>query len=229
MIRDFNVEWLRKRIYIPITAFTGMGYGAGGYAGSMGAGNDVLVSVNSTGIAALPFAANTDFVYHAFMTPYDVDRTKAIDFRVHWSNGTTATSIQWILTYALMAAPVNCDLVSTGGTATSPGPTNLGAIPTTSGVATALDTVLPASSSTGANRWEITDYGTLKKNTLTGDSYGLVFKLGITTVTATPSVLGLEMRYTPRRMAGPRRNLIGGRRLQNPLGVQWTQSKQEGL
>jgi hypothetical protein len=44
------------------------------------------------------------------------------------------------------------------------------------------------------------------------------------------SIMGLEIRFTPRRTVGPRRNILGGRRLNTtyPLGVQ-LHTSQEGL
>jgi hypothetical protein len=43
--------------------------------------------------------------------------------------------------------------------------------------------------------------------------------------------MGLEIRYTPRLTAGPRRNLLGGKRLTvtSPAGVQWASTTQEAL
>jgi len=169
-------------------------------------------------------------VFHAWMTPYDLDITKDVSFRIHWTNGTTASANVWGLTYALLIAPANSD---SSTSLTSIGSTNLGAIPPAT--YNALDIAIPSATSSGANNWEITDMGHIKApahggaNPLTTRTYGLSLKINLTTLANTPALLGLEIRYSNRKMIGQRRNILGGKRLMEPLGVQWTATRQEGL
>jgi hypothetical protein len=241
MIRDENVEWLRKRIYIPAGTFSGVGIGQATAAytantgvaswGEAAAASVVLKNINSSNIQALAFTTQTtDLVVHAWMTPYDLDINKDVSFRMHWTNGTSASTNQWGLTYALLNAPANSDL-STSLTAI--GSTNLGAIPPAT--YNALDTVIPASASSAANAWEITDMGHIKASAHGGaaplktTTYALSLKINLTTLANTPALLGIEIRYTMRKAIGQRRNIIGGKRLAEALGVQWTNTRQEGL
>jgi len=241
MIRDENVEWLRKRIYIPAGTFSGVGNAQATAAytantgvaswGSAAAASVVLKNINSSAIQALAFTTQTtDLVVHAWMTPYDLDITKDISFRIHWTNGTSASANVWGLTYALLNAPANSDLSTS---LTSIGSTNLGAVPPAT--YNALDVTIPSASSSAANAWEVTDMGHIKAkshggaNPLVNQTYGLSLKINLTTLANTPALLGLEVRYSVRKMIGQRRNIIGGKRLHEPMGVQWTATRQEGL
>jgi hypothetical protein len=202
VIRDKNVEWLEKRVYIPAQAFQTYVTGAG-----ISDGDPVFTELSTFGIAGISIAAAGDAVAHAWMVPYDLDRSKQIRFRVWWTQtSTTATdTVDWIVTYqavveesTVLAAP-----------------------------ATALSTVVPlADASSGtAHQMQATDFGIINKNTLGATVAFLNLKVEADAI-GTFSIdevkfMGLEVRYTPRRCAGPEKNLRGGRRLTtaSPLGV----------
>ena len=142
--------------------------------------------------------------------------TKQIRFRVIWTQSATTDTdtIDWIVLYTpiILETTVLID------------------------PATALSTAITlADASSGvAAVLQGTAFGVINRNTLADTTEYLAVSVeadAIGTFTADePFFVGLEMRYTPRRMAGPRRNILGGRRLSvtRPLGVQLA-SAQEGL
>jgi hypothetical protein len=207
MIRDFNIEWLEKKIYIPAQSFQSQVSGA-----FIGDGTSAFAEISSFDVTGALLASTGTGINHIMMVPYDLDRNHAIRFRVWWSNSTTDGDIETpTLVYkALTAGDAMID------------------------AATALDTVIPAYTfNATANAMEVTDFGAIKRGTLADKTEALILKLTLTFNTASNSeisLMGLEMRYTPRKTAGPRRNILGGRRMKDtaPLGV-ILNVKQEGL
>jgi hypothetical protein len=214
MIRDKNVEWLEARLYIPVTHFTTFtdivdATDASENTSIQGAaaGNPELEELSTFGIAVGSIAAAGDTFTHLMMVPYDLDRSKQIRFRVWWTQtSTTATdSVDWILTYQAITEE-----------------STVLAAPTT-----ALNTVIPLGdlSSGTAFHAQATDFGIINKNTLAAATAMLGLQVeadAIGTFSADEvKFLGLEMRYTPRRCAGPEKNLRAGRRLAtaSPLGA----------
>jgi len=223
MIRDFNCEWLEKRIYIPATVFQSqvlvLTEGTPNtFTQFAPAGLPFFQELSTLTLAGVQIAAAANAVSHTMMIPYDLDRTKQVRFRVWFSSTSTdADVITWLLTYAAHSA---------GDALVDP---QAGA----SGVA--LSTAIPAiTRSTTANAIEVTDFGVLNRNTLTDAREWISLCVEADSIGAASaneiSFMGLEMRYTPRRTAGPRRNILGGRRLKTgfPLGVQ-LHTAQEGL
>ncbi len=210
MIRDFNVEWLEARKLILAQQFQTFVTGAG-----IAAGDPVFTEQNATGISAISIAAAGDSV-STLLDIYEVDITKQIRFRVIWTQtSTTATdTVDWIVTYTpiIIDTTVLVDPVTALSTAITTGQASSGTAD-----------VIQASS-----------FGVLNRNTLADTTSFLAVKVeadAIGTFSADEvKFLGLEMRYTPRRTAGPRRNILGGRRLltTRPLGVQLA-TAQEGL
>jgi hypothetical protein len=223
MIRDYNIEWLEKRIFLPVESF--------GYTDIADAtdasentsliaaatGNPELEELSTFGLAVGDVAAAGDMWARFFMTPYDLDITKQIRFRVWWAQtaATATDSVTWIVTYQRVVAEstVLVDPI------------------------TALSTAIPALDlSTGtANQLQATGFGIINRNTLADTNQFLNLKVeadDIGTFSASEvKFVGLEVRYTPRRTAGPRRNVLGGKRLvvTRPLGVQLVSPGQEGL
>lgn len=222
MIRDFNIEWLEKRVFIPAWTFqtfaivgpSGGATDTGGAQGA-GAGNPVMTEIGTTGIVGGEIAAAGDKFATIWM-PGDLDITKQLRARVWWTQtSTTATdTVDWLVTYTPLVAETTV-LVDP---------------------VTALSTAITlADASSGvANTVQATSFGVINRNTVanTTDLISLGVEAdGIGTFSANEVLfLGLELRYTPRKTAGPRRNVLGGRRLNTtyPLGVQLA-STQEGL
>lgn len=210
MIRDFNIEWLEARKLVLAQEFQTYVTGAG-----VAAGDPVFTEIGSTGITAGSVAAAGD-TWSTILPLYDVDITKQIRFRVIWTQTSTTVTdtIDWIVLYTplILETTVLID------------------------PATALSTVITladASSGTAAVL-QGTAFGVINRNTLADTTEYLAVSVeadGIGTFSADePKFVGLEMRYTPRRTAGPRRNILGGRRLDvtRPLGVKLA-TGQEGL
>lgn len=207
MIRDFNIEWLEKRVYISAQAFQTYVTGAG-----ISAGNPVFQEISTFGYSGIQINQAADSISHAFMVPYDLDITKQVRFRVWWSkNSTDADAETATIVYKQLAE---------GGTLIAP--------------ATVLDTAVPSYTfSTTANAIEATGFGVINRNTILNTTAFLLLDVASSMTNASAneiSIMGLEVRYTPRRTAGLRKNLLGGRRLLTayPLGVQ-LHASQEGL
>jgi hypothetical protein len=222
MIRDFNVEWLEKIEFIPYSQFgmviTPASGGATDTGGTVGAdtGAPVTLEVGTSGITGWAIGAAGD-MFATVWPAFQVDISKQIRFRAIYSqSSSTATdSITWIVTYT----PLNLETT---------------AIVTP---VTALSTAIPALdlSSGVANVVQASGFGVLNRNTLADTTSYLALRVeadAIGTYSADEVTLhGLEIRYTPRLTAGPRRNLLGGKRLTvtRPLGVQWASTVQEAL
>ena len=207
MIRDFNIDWLEKRVWIPAQAFQTFVTGAG-----IAAGDPVFQEISSFGITGIQINQANDAISHVWMVPYDFDRSKQMRFRVWASSSSTDADAETItLTYSALTA---------SGTLVAP--------------ITALSTAIPAVTfSATANALTVTDFGILNRNTLATDTAFMNLSVASTMTNASAneiSLLGLEVRYTPRRTAGPRKNILGARRLLTayPLGVQ-LHATQEGL
>lgn len=210
MIRDFNIEWKEAKRLILAQQFQTFVTGAG-----IAAGDPVFTEQNATGISAISIAAADDAVA-TLIDLEEVDITKQMRFRViQTQTSTTATdSADWIVTYTPIVL----------GTTVLIAP------------ATALSTAIPAASlSPGvADVLFATSFGVLNRNTIPQTAEYLAVMVqahAIGTYSADElKFVGLEVRYTPRRTAGPRRNILGGRRLNTsyPGGVQLA-TGQEGL
>ncbi len=210
MIRDFNIEWLEVKKLILAQQFQTYVTGAG-----IAAGDPVFTEQNATGISAISVAAAGDTI-STLLDLSEVDITKQVRFRVIWTQtSTTATdSVDWLVLYTPIVL----------GTTVLVDP------------ATALDTVIPAGnlSSGVADVIQASGFGIINRNTIPNTAEYLAVHVeadAIGTFSADEvKIVGLEMRYTPRRTAGPRRNILGGRRLNiaYPGGVQLA-TAQEGL
>ena len=207
MIRDYNISWLEKRVWIPAQAFQTYVTGAG-----IAAGDPVFQEISTFGITGIQVNQANDAISHVWMVPYDFDRSKQMRFRV-WSttSSTDGDAETFTVTYTILTA---------SGTLVAP--------------ITALDTAIPALTlGATANALNVTDFGIINRNTLLSTTAFLNLNVACTMTNASAneiSILGLEVRYTPRRTDGPRKNILGARRLltTDPLGVR-LHTTQEGL
>ena len=231
MLRDFNLEWAEARRIIwaqdfqtwALTAPSAGATDTGGAVGA-GAGAPVMSEVSTFGFTAVPMT-DADTV----TTPidiYDVDITKQIRFRVLWTQ--TAATATDAATFIVLYTPVQ--LTDNVAAVVDPAGTTL------IDPATALSTAITALdlSSGVAYKPQATSFGVINRNTLADTTSFMLVSVELDAVTTFSAdevlFLGLEMRYTPRRTAGPRRNILGGRRFNvlRPLGVQLA-TGQEGL
>ena len=207
-VRDYNIDWLEKSIYIPAQSFQGQVTGA-----FISAGDPVFQEISTLGMSGVQIHTASDAIQTVVRMPYDIDRKHQIRFRVWWTKSSTDADVE--------TATVLYSAIAAGGALVTP--------------ATALSTAVPAYTfGTTANCAEVTDFGIINRNTLadTSEFLGLLVSSTMTNASADEiSLLGLEMRYSPRRTAGPRRNLLGAKRLRTgyPLGVQLAATTQEGL
>lgn len=188
---DKSFEWRPGRIYIPAWQFAGLDYEVTTATDikSMGTGaaNDTsIIEINTSGVTALNMTANANSIETFLMVPADLDIQKNIFFRVWWTANNTSGSVTWDVLYKPYI----------------PGTTVLG----TAVSATAISTAIGAHTMAGvAFTMMRTPEGILNANTLleTCEAIQLgVVRTAVATIT-TASFIGLEIRYSPRRLRGP--------------------------
>lgn len=192
---DKELLWRPGRLYIPVTSM-GWTYEATGAAGvkSAGAGtpsatNKQFTEIGSTGIVGMFFNAAGDSIMGHTMLPYDLDRKQPMYVRVHWSSESTDTAdtITWLVQY----------------TAIIPNTTAIIDPATVLGTVIAQDTV-PAAT---ANIWCATEWGVIPRNTFTKDVEAITYEVEMDQfaagLTEAKHLLGLELRYTPKRLRYP--------------------------
>lgn len=207
MLRDFNMEWNEAVEYIPARSFQSFVTDAG-----IAAGAPVFQEIGSSGISGIQVNQASDAIATIWHMGNHVDITKQIRFRVLTSKNSTDADVETTaVTYTRLVA----------GTTVLIAPV------------TALTTAVPALTyGVVADVPTFSDFGIIAKNTLADTTFALALHVASTMTNASAdeiSILGLEIRYTPRRMVGVRRNLLGGRRIliTRPLGVLLA-SQQEG-
>jgi hypothetical protein len=211
MIRDMNVTWLEKRVWLPVAGIALSETTAPTVFRTWVSATSATAQVASSRVTNVVLTAQNDGLGWGMMVPYDLDITKQVRFRVHF----TQTADSGTVTFALAYTPIiaGTTVIAVGGTA--------------------LSTPIPAYTTALAtdNVWLVTDFGVINRNTLpdTTDALTLLLTCTDASPNAGLGVLGLEMRYTPRRTQGQERNLLGGKRLvtNRPLGVQLN-TTQEG-
>lgn len=188
---DKAFEWRPGRIYIPAWQFAGLDYEVTTATDikSMGTGaaNDTsIIEINTSGVTALNMTANLNSVETFLMMPGDLDIQKNIYFRVWWTANNTSGTVTWDVLYKSFVADT-----TVLGTAVS---------------ATALTTAIGADTMAGvAFTMMRSPEGILGGGTLADNVEALqlgVVRTSVATIT-TASFLGLEIRYSPRRMRGP--------------------------
>jgi hypothetical protein len=131
VIRDRNIEWLRKPLYIDWKQFTGIDgvEGTGHKFATLATGTAVAQDINSLGIAGLLMDTANDLHFHETRVPWDMDPEDEVGFVVFWTSGssTTADTIDFKVTF---------DIIATGAAYAAP--------------STALDTVVAQDTVTGA-------------------------------------------------------------------------------
>jgi hypothetical protein len=164
----------------------------------------VTAQVASSGVTKLALSAQNDGATWGMLAPFDLDITKQIRWRVHFTQTADSGTVTFAVKY--LAVPGDGSTVIAAPTAT-------------------LDTAIPAYTTALAtdNLWLMTDFGVILRNTIPQTTDALVVQVLCTdsSPNAGLGILGVEMRYSPRRTQGQERNLLGGRRLvtTRPLGV----------
>jgi hypothetical protein len=208
MIRDFNVDWLEAKDYIPAQSFQTYITGAG-----IATGAPVFQEVGATGISGIQINQAADSIATVWHMGSSVDTSKQIRFRVlRVINSTDADAETFTLLYTPLVAGTTVLIAPATALSTAIGAHTYGAV-----------AAVPT----------FTGYGIINRNTLASTVFALSIDIASTMTNASAdeiSVLGLEISYTPRMTGGPRRNILGGRRLHAtyPSGVQLA-ATQEGL
>jgi hypothetical protein len=190
-IADQNISWRPGRIYIPAWQLAGIGYEATGAANikSIGTGtpsstNLITAEINTSGITAINMTTTDNSVCHLMEVPADLDLKYPIYASVYWTANNTSGSCDWELFYKVFV----------------PGATVLGSAE----AATAMDRVGAAQTMAGVaytlmRTPEMAIYGSkLPKNT---ELIQWTIQMHALVTITTVSLVGLAIRYTPRRMA----------------------------
>ena len=188
---DKGFEWRPGRLYIPAWQFAGLDYEVTTATDikSMGTGaaNDTsIVEINTSGVTALDMTANANSVQTFLMMPQDLDLQKNIYFRIWWTANNTSGSVTWDVLYKSFVADT----------------TVLGTAPAATVLTTAIgsDAMAAAAYTIMRSPEGILAGGTLAEN-VEALQLGVV-RTSVATIT-TASFLGLELRYSPRRLRGP--------------------------
>ena len=183
LITDRNMEWKRKRIWIP--AVNASGFSIDTPVG-LHTGAPVWAEHSTFGYAGIKIEAAGDEYVHFLPLPHDVDVDHPIYIRTVSTTGssTNTDAIDYILTYT---AKAHGEVLAAA--------------------ATALDTTIAADTNTGtANQLYLGAWGQIAASTLTeGDVLILEFELNSTDVDLSSEFiwyLGFQMEYTPRKMWG---------------------------
>lgn len=170
--------------------FTGTAVAADTLLVSAGTTNAPLEEINSLGIMGLKMNTDGMEVNHYMMAPYDLDPTFPVYVRVHWTCGSTDTAdtVLWKVRY-LKVVPNTTELIS---------------------AATALDTVLATDTVPVATAYvhAATAEGIIdpRVTAIADNVEFLQWEVEMDTKDTDMSedlfLLGLELRYTPKRLAG---------------------------
>lgn len=190
---DSEFAWRPGRIWLPVTGFSNY-IGAAGVTAGIHTGAPVFQEIGTTlGVAGVLMDTAADEVNTYLPLPGDIDLSKRIYFRVHWctTSVTTADTIDWRVWYRPIIANVTAIIAigDTGGTA--------------------LDKVIPQDTvpTTTASTWNITDEGYMDAGKLSEQTEGLLLSLELHAfaagLTEEKFPLGVEIRYTPKRLWGP--------------------------
>ena len=89
--RDSEVTWRAKRLWIPVHNFANY-IGAAGVTAGVHTGAPVFQELSTFGVAGVLLDTAADEVNTYMPMPYDIDLSKRIYARVHWTTGSTTTA-----------------------------------------------------------------------------------------------------------------------------------------
>lgn len=201
---DSHIVWRPGRIWLPAMQFSGLSVGAinEGGAGNFvygqkwegsHSGAPISQEISTFGVNGILMDTAGDEINTYMPLPYDIDLSKRIYARVHWTTGsvTTADTITYKVWYKTLVFNT----------------TAIAAIGNTGG--TALDVVIPQDTvpTTTAYTWNVTEEGYIDAGKFGENTEGLLWCIEMDAfaagLTEDKFVLGLEIRYSPRRLWGP--------------------------
>lgn len=186
---DSGVMWRPGRIFLPATNFTGFINGLTG----LHTGAPIFQEISSFGVSGILVDTAADEINTYLILPDDVDLSKRIYARVHWTSGSTdiTDTVTWKVWYKAIIFNTTAIL----------------AIGNTGGVA--LDKVVAAQDVPVATAyaWVVTEEGYMDAGKLPDTTGALLLSIELDAFDAGLAedklILGLELRYTPRRFVGP--------------------------
>ena len=189
---DADFTWRPGRIWLPVTNFSNYVGAAGATAGAH-TGAPVFQEISTFGVVSLLMDTAGDEANTFMPLPGDIDLSKRIYARVHWTSGSTDTAdtVTWKVWYKALVFNTTAIL----------------AIGNTGGVA--LDSVVPADDVPVATAyaWAVTEEGYLDAGKLPENTEALLWSVEMDAFDVGLSedkfLLGLEIRYSPRRLWGP--------------------------
>lgn len=189
---DAQILWRPGRVWLPATEFSNYVGAAGATAGAH-SGAPVFQEISTFGVVGLLMDTAADEANTYITLPGDIDLNKRIYARVHWTSGSTDTAdtVTWKVWYKPLVFNTTAILAigNTGGTA--------------------LDSVVAAQDVPVATAyaWCVTQEGYMDAGKLPEDTGALLWSVELDAfdagLTEDKFLLGLEIRYTPRRLWGP--------------------------
>jgi hypothetical protein len=194
MKHDSLLVWRPGRIYIPAWQLAGLDYEATGAAdiksagtGTPSATNLAFGEINTSGITGIQMTTAGNSVNHLMEVPADMDLSQPVYVSVYWTANNTSGSVDWNLAYKVFV----------------PGTTVLG----TAEAATAFD-VDPAAQTMAGVAYTLmrTPEGRINGRYTIPESTEIlqlaIIMNALVTIT-TVFLVGVAIRYTPRRLWGP--------------------------
>lgn len=185
---DSAIVWRPGRIFLPAVNFSSILLDAGVHSGA-----PVLAEVSTFGVTGVLMDTAADEINTYLTLPDDLDLSKRIYARVHWTSG--STDVTDTVTWKVWYKPL---IFNT---------TAIEAIGNTGG--TALDKVIAAQDVPVATAyvWVATEEGYIDAGKLPETTGALLLSVELDAFDAglaeAKLLLGLELRYTPRRLWGP--------------------------
>ena len=182
MIKDKNVSWARKRLYIPAQAMAGSGTAATGPA-HLHTGGVTLNEISTFGLAAARLEASSDVIVDARPLPVDFDIDYPMYLRIYWSTD-SATTTDGVTLRIRYNAKTDGEVLTDGAVST-------------------LDTAITEDTVAGQYYLHKTAWGVINADTFAdGDLFIMEIMCTATDVTIASEyvfILGYEMEYTPKR------------------------------
>ena len=186
---DTSLSWRPGRVFLPAMNFSGLINGVTG----LHTGAPVVQEISTFGVGAVMMDTAADELNTFMRLPYDMDLSKRIYARVHWTSGSAdvADTVTWKVWYRALTTNVTAIAAAgaTGGTALSQ---------------VVLIQTVPVAT---AYVWCTTTEGYIDAGTLSARVEALIWSVEMDAFAAGLAedkfLLGLELRYTPRRLSGP--------------------------
>jgi hypothetical protein len=185
--------WRPGRIYIPVWQFSGLDYEATGAAdiksagtGTPSATNLIVTEINTSGVTAVNMTTAANSINHLMEVPADMDLAQPLYVSVYWTANNTSGSVDWNLAYKPIIPGTTVLGSAEAATAFSSDP----GAHTMAGVAFTIMRT-PEAKLNGGALAETTEMIQLA-----------VIMNALVTIT-TVSLIGIAVRYTPRRLWGP--------------------------